>query len=161
MVALARTRDELAPSGSTSELRPARTILSRLLRSPALRFGEALSLPSRDLADLPLPPSLVLRVDGVAGYVRVELRADAAEEARASGELVIDAAEWRALSLGAEADRVWPAGFAALCAEKKRAGLRFTPELALDGAQPDVREQWSAARVLERLGAEVVSLELP
>lgn len=127
----------------------------------ALRFGEALSLSARQLAALPLPPRLGLHVPGVPGIVRVELDPAEAGASRAEGELVLDRGEWRALVLGAEADRLWPSDLAALCRRKvSDPSFRIDVESALAGAQPDPRESWSVARVLSRVGAELLSIEL-
>lgn len=162
MVALARTRELETPDPIEGlDPRAATRILSRATRARTLRFGEALALPARSLGDLPLAPSLALRVAGVPGYVRVELEAGRAEAARSADEVVLDAAEWRAIALGAEADRLWASDFAALCARKRSdRAFRIDEEVALASAQPDAREEWPAARVLERVGAEVVAIEL-
>lgn len=132
----------------------------RLMRARRpLRWEEALDLPGALLPELPLPPTLALRVPGVAGLVRVVPAA--AEGSSSAAEVVLDADEWRAVVLGAEADRLFSAGFTALCARKRsEPRWRIGPEVALDGARPDPRERWSAARVLERIGAEVISIEL-
>jgi len=129
-------------------------------RSP--RFVEALGLPARLIAELPLPPSLGLHVPGVPGVVRVELDAVAAEAARADGELVLDAAEWRSVVTGAEADRLWPVDLVGLCRRKRsEPAFRIDAETALAGAQPDPSEAWTVGQVLERVGAEVLTIALP
>lgn len=145
-----------------NEALPSRPVAAKVLgrvRSP--KFAEALGLSARLMGDLPLAPSLALHVLGVPGVVRIELDADRAEAARAEGELVFDAEEWQAIALGAEADRIWPSDFAAFCRRKQgEPSWRVEAETALAGAQPDADEEWSAARVLERVGAEVLSIEL-
>ncbi len=162
MVAVAKTREAVGEVGKRDghDGRAGAKLLGRAVRPRALRFGEALSVPARDLAELPLPPSLVLRAAGLERLVRVELGASAPEPSE--GELVLDADEWRAIGLGAEADRLWPADLAALLRRKASdPSFRITGEVALAGAQPDPAEAWSAAQVLERIGAEVVAVELP
>lgn len=126
------------------------------------RFPEALGLPAEWLAELPLPPSMALHVQGVVGVVRIELDDDAARVAREEGDLVVDADEWRNVALGAQSDRLWQADFAALCRRKRaEPAFRIDRETALAGARPDRNESWTVARVLERVGAEVLTLELP
>jgi hypothetical protein len=131
------------------------------VRPIALRYSEALALPAALLPDLPVVPTLGLHVPSVPGIVRVALDEARAELARQEGEVVIDADEWRAIVQGAEADRLWPAQLAAFCARKRaEPAWRIEPEIALAGAQPDPNEQWSARRVLQRIGAEVLSIDL-
>lgn len=144
----------------TGPVIPAPKVLTRVPVAP-LPFADALMLPAALLPELPAPPSLALFVSGVPGVVRIELDEVRARAAREQGELVLDAGEWRALVLGAEADRAWPAELAALCRRKEsEPAFRIDAETALAGAQPDRSECWSAARVLERLGAHVLSIEL-
>lgn len=161
MWVLDRSGAELAPVASGPV--PSRSVAAKVLgrvRSP--KFAEGLHLSARLMGDLPLAPSVALHVLGVPGVVRIEFDAERAHAARAEGDLVIDAEEWRAIALGAEADRVWPSDFAALCRRKQgEPSWRIDTETALAGAQPDAREEWSAARVLERIGADVLSIELP
>lgn len=163
MVALARTREhEITDEARAGELlrpRAATKILTRAFRPRGLLYGEALGLPARSLPELPLPPALVLHAGGLC--VRVQL-GEGGGAARLPSDLVLDAAEWRAIAAGAEADRLWPADFAALCARKRSdPAFRITEEVALAGAQPDPREVWPVARVLERIGARVLAIELP
>lgn len=130
-----------------------------LARAP--RFAEALALSARRIVEMPLPPSLGLHVPGVPGVVRVELDRAEAEAARREGELVLDRDEWCALVLGAEADRLWPSDLAALCRRKvSEPSFRIDAESALAGAQPDRRESWSVARVLSRVGADLLSIDV-
>ena len=157
----AHAAEQAIPAAMPAAAIQAAKVLTRGLVRP-LRFAEALELPAALLAALPVAPSLGLHVAGVPGVVRVELDAERAEAARAEGELVFDAGEWRALVLGAEADRAWSRDLVAFCQRKRsEPAWRIEQETALAGAQPDPREQWSAARVLERLGADVLSIELP
>jgi hypothetical protein len=129
------------------------------VRPLSLRFGEALALPAAVLPDLPVPPAIGLHIPSVPGIVRLALDPQKAEPR--DGELVIDAGEWRAIVAGAEADRLWPASFVAFCARKRdEPSWRIEAEIALAGAQPDPNECWSVSRVLRRIGAEVVSIDL-
>lgn len=141
--------------GELEERRPAKV----LGRAP--RFPEVLSVPAALIAELPLPPSLGLHVPGIPGLVRVELDPAEADASRREGALVLDREEWRALVVGAEADRLWPDDLVTLCRRKIREpGFRIDPEVALAGAQPDLRESWSVGRVLARVAAEPRSIEL-
>lgn len=136
-----------------------RTRPAKVLGRP--RFAEAVALSARRIVELPLPPSLGLHVPGVPGVVRVELDRAEAEAARREGELVLDRDEWYALVLGAEADRLWPSDLAALCRRKvSEPSFRIDAESALAGAQPDPGESWSVARVLSRVGADLLSIDL-
>ncbi len=133
-------------------------VLSRADRP--LRWAEALELPGTLIADLPCPPALSLRVGGLSCLVRLDSAIGSTRSA-SGDQVVLDADEWRAIVLGAEADRLWSRDFAGLCARKRSdPSWRIDAEVALAGAQPDERERWSAARVLERVGAEVVAIEL-
>lgn len=126
-----------------------------------LRFAEALDLPARWLGSLPLAPSLALHVPKVPGVVRVEFDPALARAARRGADIVLDAHEWRALVLGVEADRLWPADLAALCSRKRsEPAWRIEPEAALAGAQPVSCEPWTVRQVLERADAHVLSIEL-
>ncbi len=108
-------------------------------------------------ADRPLRS---LRVGGLSCLVRLDSAIGSTRSA-SGDQVVLDADEWRAIVLGAEADRLWSRDFAGLCARKRSdPSWRIDAEVALAGAQPDERERWSAARVLERVGAEVVAIEL-
>ncbi len=128
------------------------------VRPIALHNAEALELPADLLAELPLPPKLALHVPGVPGIVRVLLDAEGEGE---PGALTFDAEEWRAIVLGAQADRLWPSTFVALCARKRdEPAWRIDAEMALAGAQPDPRQRFSVARVLSRLGAQVLAIEV-
>jgi hypothetical protein len=150
-----------AAASITIEIERARTAAPKLVRTRALPYEEALALPARLLGELPLAPSMGVHVRGVPGVVRIELDPARAEIARSEGEITIDADEWRAISFGAEADRLWPADFAALCARKQsEPSFRIEPEMALAGAQIDPDRVWNAQRVLERIGADVLSIDL-
>jgi hypothetical protein len=76
-------------------------------------------------------------------------------------DVVFDAEEWVALVVATEADRVWAADFRTFC-ERKRAEPAWRLELpeALAGGQPDPAERWDLGRVLRRLAADVLSVEL-
>lgn len=142
--------------GAESAARRGAKVLTRALRP--LRWSEALELPGRWIAELPCPPALALRVPGVPGLVRVDV---AGRCPARPDEVVLDAEEWRSVVLGVEADRLWRADFVGLCARKRSdPSWRIGAEVALAGAQPDPEERWSTARVLARLEAEVLEIEL-
>lgn len=123
------------------------------------RVSGALELPARLLFELPLAPSLGLHVPGVEGVVRVSRAAEESEDDTSGPSL--DAEEWVALVLGAEADRVWPRDLVGLLARKAAdPSFRLIPEITLEGAQPDPEERWSLRRLLDRIGAELLSIEL-
>ena len=130
----------------------------RLSGRPLPVWGaEVLSMPARLLLELPLSPSLALHVPGVEGIVRVSADGEADE-----GDLGFDLDEWRALVLGVEADRVWPLDLTAFCRRKAaEPAYRLEPVDALAGGQPDPRETWDLATVLDRLGVELLGVEMP
>lgn len=154
----------IIPAGidTIHELRPEREERAKVLspsRFPAApSVDEVLSLPAILLARLPAPPRLGLHVAGVPGVVRVD---PLGMEGSEPDDVVFDADEWAALVVAAEADRVWPADLRAFC-ERKRAEPAWRLELseALAGAQPDRGERWDLGRVLRRLAASVLSIEL-
>ncbi len=115
---------------------------------------DVLDLPARVLLDLPVPPRLGLHVLGVEGVVRIggDIRPDA--------EVGFDREEWRALVVATEADRVWPHDFTRFCQLKAAGSHPLGLTEALAGAQPDLQEEWSLRAVLERLGVELLSIDL-
>jgi hypothetical protein len=118
-------------------------------------FEEALELPADLLGALPRPPRIALWAAGVSETVVVALDGSAGEG------IVLGPDEWRAIVSGACADRLWPADFVALCRRKSSdPAWRIDEETALAGAQPDPRERWSARRVLDRIGAFVLSIDV-
>jgi len=112
--------------------------------------ADVLSFPACLLFELPSAPALGLHVPGVEGIVRVG----------AEGAVSFDGPEWINLVIATEADRVWPLDFTALCQKKAAAGALLTAEDVLDGAQPDRAERWSVGEVLDRLGVELLSVDL-
>lgn len=141
----------LAPAAHPS-LPSAKPLAGRLLSPLA---AEVLRFPARYLLELPLAPALALHVPGLDAAVRISIDGDADE-----GELALDPDEWRALVVGVEADRVWPRDLAALLRRKaSEPAYRVGALDALAGAQPDPRETWDLASVLDRLGAELLSVE--
>ena len=116
---------------------------------------DVLALPARLLLELPLPPRLGLHVPGIEGIVRVGRGVDRSFE----GDICFDEVEWWSLVRATEADRVWPRDFALMC-HRKSDGHRLEPVDALAGAQPDPTQEWSLRSVLERLGVELLSVEL-
>lgn len=118
--------------------------------------AEVCSLPARWLFDLPEPVELALHVPGIPEVVRIDLDGEREEDE----SLWLDADEWVALAVGAEADRAWAPDLRAWL-ERKQAepSFRLSAELTLAGAQPDRDETWSVGRVLRRLGATLLSVD--
>jgi hypothetical protein len=139
----------------TERLRTAK-LLGRV-RFARPQWSEALDLPAELLGALPLPPRILVHVPSVPSLVVIHL--DIPERI---GDVAIDAGEWLAIVRGAEADRMWSADFATLCLRKlAEPSFRIDGETALHGAQPDPGVRWTARAVLERIGAEVISIDLP
>jgi len=132
----------------------AKYLAMRAPRSRSDWASEISMLCARYLFELPLTPSLALRVPGVDGVVRI----GAGTPGAAMG---FDGDEWRALVTATEADRVWPGDFVDLCRRKGgeptyRVGLVD----ALAGGQPDPAERWGVSRVLSRWGVELLAVDL-
>ena len=125
--------------------------------------SEMMAFEARHLMALPIPPQLSLHVPGVPGFVRIEANppVPGGVDTHEPGALYFDAAEWEALVMAAEADRVWPSDLRAIC-QLKRAELDWTltPTRALAGAQPDPSERWTVAQVLDRIGAQLLSVSM-
>jgi hypothetical protein len=120
-----------------------------------LRWEEALDIQADLLGDLPLPPRLEIRIDAMPEPIVLAL------DGSSSDGLALDASEWRAIARAAAADRVWPADFASLCHRKRtEPAWRIEEDTALAGAQIDRDARWTAREVLDRIGAEVVAIEL-
>lgn len=139
-------------------------------------WQELNALPAVDLACLPVPVTLWLRVEGAPATVQITTApspapAGTAADAGArmqtpqpatslSDLIVFDRDELRALAIAAEADRFWRKQLLAVCFDKwRRPDHRLTVDDALAGANPDPRG-WPLARVLARLGAVVERVEL-
>jgi hypothetical protein len=126
-----------------------------------IAWSEALQFPAGWVLDLPRAVELALHVPGVLGVVRASRTKDVLVGAYAAGEIAFDAAEWRAIVEGVQSDRIWPQDFRAFCERKRdEPELSLTAEIALAGAQPDRGEQWTLARVLRRIGAEVIAIDV-
>lgn len=120
-----------------------------------LRFEEALDIPAELLGDLPLPPRIAIKIDSLPETIVLALDGGSADG------VALDASEWRAIARGAAADRVWPADFASLCHRKlTEPAWRIEDETALSGAQIDRDARWTAREVLDRIGAEVIAIDL-
>lgn len=121
---------------------------------------ELRALPAHLLGALPRPTTLRLEVPGCGGIVAIATSAERAEAERTAGAIVFDAAEWSALVTAAESERLWPADLRELCARKTRAaGWALDLETALAGARPDAPAGWTLGRVLDRVGAHLLSAD--
>ena len=164
---------------------PGRSPAARLVRLERPSVGEERRMaaeveafPAHLLAALPLATTLLLHVPGVEGRpVAVATSQGALDVARAAGLLAFDADEWRVLVSATESDRLWPADFRAVIVGKSLAGrgascaegdpaadaaadARLDAAAAFGDARPDPVAGWSVGRVLARLGARLVGVEL-
>jgi hypothetical protein len=134
------------------------------VRAPSTRnpWNELLELPALLVPDLPLAFTLSLEVEGAPARVQLstELHLDAGDSL--ADVIVFDREEMRALFIGAQADRIWRKDLLGICFDKwRKPDHRLTLADALAGANPDEAEaNASLGRVLARLGATVVSIEL-
>jgi hypothetical protein len=118
---------------------------------------EVLAFPAEHLAGLPLPVRLVLRGMGIG--LPIVWTSEAAP-ARRDG-VVFDAEELRAIAVGVQAERVWPADLKGFCLRKLQdSSFRVNELLALGGAQPVPGRPWSLGRVLRWFDLELELIEL-
>jgi hypothetical protein len=118
-----------------------------------VRIDELLSFPARHLGGLPLPVRIDLEAHGIAHEIvwTSELRCAPPRS------IAFDADEVRAIGIGVQAERLWPADFRGLCLRKLHdPSFRVTAQTALSGAQPDPGPAWSLARVLSTLELQLV-----
>lgn len=122
--------------------------------------SEVSGLPAHLLSGLPLPTTLRLEVPGHPGIVSIATSAEVVRSERESGAVVFDGAEWSALVIAAESDRLWPAELREICERKARAP-RWTLDLdtALSGARAAAPAGWTIGSVLARVGARLVAAE--
>jgi hypothetical protein len=134
------------------------------VRAPSSRnpWNELLGLPAQLVPDLPLAFTLTLAIDGAPARVQLstELHLDAGNSL--APVIVFDREEMRALFIATQADRIWRKDLLGICFDKwRKPDHRLTLADALAGANPDEAEaNASLGRVLARLGATVVSIEL-
>lgn len=130
--------------------------------NPSQICADLLELPAQLVPDLPLGFTLTLEIDGAPARVQLstELHLDAGDSL--AEVIMFDREELRALIVATQADRMWRKDLLGVCFDKwRKPDHRLTLEAALAGANPDRAEaSGSFARVLARLGATVVSIEL-
>jgi hypothetical protein len=123
---------------------------------------ELIELPARLIPDLPLGFTLTLEIEGAPAQVQfsTELHLDAGDSL--ADVIVFDREELRALIVATQSDRFWRKDLLGVCFDKwRKPEHRLSLEAALAGANADAAEaSGSLGRVLARLGATVVSIEL-
>ena len=118
---------------------------------------ELLAFPARYLSELPVKARIEVQCRGL--HREVELCTGPTETVR--GALRFSGAELRALALGAEAERLFPADVKGYCLLKLHdPGFTVTEELTLGGVEPIPDPGWPLARVLRALDLELRSAEL-
>ncbi|MFI5306413.1 MAG: hypothetical protein ACHQ53_03610 [Polyangiales bacterium] len=121
---------------------------------------ELLQLPAEHLSGLPVSVRITAQGLGIAHPIRLDSGRfkDGNELPRG---IVFDGDEIRAIAVGVQAERLWPADFKGFCLRKLHdPSFRITPGLALGGAQPDAVKPWSLGRVLSWLEIELCEAEL-
>jgi hypothetical protein len=114
-------------------------------------------LPAEHLAGLPVSVRIIAQGLGIAHPIRL----DSGCNRELPQGIVFDGDELRAIALGVQAERLWPADFKGFCLRKLHdPSFRVTPGLALGGAQPDSLKPWSLGRVLGWLELELYEAEL-
>jgi hypothetical protein len=138
---------------------------------PIANETELLGFPAGLLSDLPEPMLLRLHVAGAPVPVYLATYPLALDPPVLADRVMFDRSELRALLQGVEADRIWHADFLGYCFEKWRSpGFHLSAEDALSGvntvntvnsvdAEGEARG-WTLARVLRRLQAQLISVEL-
>jgi hypothetical protein len=121
------------------------------------------AFPARLLADLPLPVTLWLDIPGSPVPVCLTSAVSSTEGLEPlAPQVVFSRDEVAALVLGIEADRLWRKELLGFCFEKwRRPVWHVSADDALAGALPDLEQPaWSVERVLKRLGATLLRVEL-
>ncbi len=121
---------------------------------------EVRAFPAQLLAALPRPTTLRLQIPGFDRVVTIATSVELASMEREAGALVFDAMEWSALVAATEADRLWPTDLREICGRKmKTPSFTLDLECALGGARIGASPGWSMGRVLDRVGAQLLSVE--
>ena len=119
-----------------------------------IELGELLSFPVRELKGLPVAVRIDLQVSGIHHAI---VWTSELLDAPAEG-LVFDGDEVRAIAIGVETERLWPADLKGFCLRKLHdPSFRVTQGAALDGAQQSVGPAWALERVLRWLELEVIA----
>jgi hypothetical protein len=119
---------------------------------------ELLAFPARYLAELPVKVRIRVQYAGLPR--EIELCSGGPVKVR-RGTLRFDGSELRAIALGAEAERLFPADMKGYCLLKLHdPAFQVTDELTLGGVAPIDDPGWSLARVLAALDLELRSAEI-
>ena len=114
---------------------------------------ELRGFPALLLPELPFEVRILVQARGIASEVVLG-------GATPGDPIGFNGAELRALAVGAQAERVWPADFRGYCLHKRQdPSFHVTEALVLAGAQPEAGPAWSLARVLDWLDLEQVGFE--
>lgn len=139
--------------------------------APALRGGataersaaasrlaqDLLGFPARLLSELPV--KVRIRVQAAGLHREIEITTGRAEVR--PGALVLGGSELRALALGAEAERLFPADVKGYCLLKLHdPAFEISEDLTLGGVEPLAEPGWSLGRVLSALELELRGAEL-
>jgi hypothetical protein len=118
---------------------------------------ELLSFPARYLSELPVKVRIRVQTTGL--HREIEITTGRAEVR--PGALVLDGSELRALALGVEAERLFPADVKGYCLLKLHdPDFEITDDLTLGGVEPTPDPGWTLGRVLAALELELRSAEL-
>ncbi|HMI94621.1 MAG TPA: hypothetical protein VK509_24775 [Polyangiales bacterium] len=118
---------------------------------------ELLAFPARYLAELPIKVRIRVQYTGL--HREIELCSGPVEARR--GTLRFEGSELRALALGAEAGRLFPADVKGYCLLKLHdPAFEVSEQLTLGGVAPVEDPGWTLARVLNALDLEVRSAEI-
>lgn len=146
----------MAASSTSTETRSPRPF-GRLETAPAL-LAEVLSLPARHITSLPLATRFVLEGYGFARQIVLDPSGGSSPD---HDRIVFAGDEVRALLVGVQSERLWPADLKGFCLRKlHEPDFQVTEGLALAGAQPDATARGSFGSVLRWLDLELVGIEL-
>jgi hypothetical protein len=122
---------------------------------PPAGAAEVRAFPAELLGSLPVPVSFVLQ--GLGMSAAIVWTTEPAPSCRDG--IVFDADELRALVVGVQGERLWPADLKGFCLRKLHdPSFRVNELLALGGAQPSTGAPWSLGRVLRWFDLELVSI---
>jgi hypothetical protein len=110
------------------------------------------------LASMPVGFTVWLQIAGWSGALAVASSFERAARERQSGAIVLDPAEWNAIVVAAESDRLWPADLRAALDAKRMRHLELDESRLLARAKPDAPRDWSVAEVAARIGAQLVDV---
>lgn len=162
---LTEGRDHLRDHLSNQMVPPTNRQANQQAWDPALPVPvqEILGLPVRQLAELPIPSTLTLRIAGFSRPVVVTVSGRRHRTLTADGWAVFAPGELSLLVAALEAQRALPADVLEWCKKKLEipGGWRLTSEAAFGrGVPSSTASGWTFGRLLDELAGRIVAIEL-